>query len=119
MTMSMPPHMPGSRRAIPTTLREDSKKRLRALLEQGEVWVLRPDWEAYLREGHDRGIQIDDLPRGHQIAARAWLSQQRHVLYQRLEGDERAPEGWLESLPLYQALNNSEPETGRDWDPTA
>lgn len=81
-------------------------ERLRKLLEQDEEWVLRPDWMAYLRGKEDGRVDIAALPRGHRVAAKAWLSQQRHRLYQKLEGGESAPDGWLESLPLYRAMDD-------------
>lgn len=102
----MHPRTPGSRRAIPANLKPSETERLRGLLHQGERWVLRPDWMAYLRSSHRDGVDIASLPRGHRVAARAWLGQQRHNLYRALEGGEVAPDGWLESLPLYAALGD-------------
>ncbi|MDX1657444.1 MAG: hypothetical protein R3343_01360 [Nitriliruptorales bacterium] len=110
MTMSMPPHMPGSRRAIPTAMSTEGVKRLRALLDQGDEWILRPHWEKYLRGEHDGGADIDELSRDQRWAARAWLAQQRHEIYRKLEGEEAAPDGWLESLPLFQALTDEAAE---------
>lgn len=106
MTMTMPPNTPGSRRVIPANLRPDEVERLRWLLNQDERWVLRPDWLPYLRSARKDGVDIASLPRGHRIAARAWLAQQRHPLYRAVEGGEAAPDGWLESLPLYEALSD-------------
>lgn len=106
MTMTMPPNTPGSRRAVPDHMDADEIERLRSLLHQREHWVLRPDWHAYL-EGEDRqGVAIAGIGRDHRIAARSWLAQQRHRLYRALEGEAHAPDGWLEELPLYQALGD-------------
>lgn len=104
--MTKHPNTPGSRRAIPVNLKPEEVDRLRALLHQGEQWVLRPDWMPYLRSTRQDGVDIASLPRGHRIAARAWLGQQRHQLYRAVEGGELAPDGWLESLPLYEALGD-------------
>lgn len=106
MTMSMPPNTPGSRRAIPANLKASEVERLRELIQQDQRWVLRPDWMSYLRSDHLTGVDIASLPRGHRIAARAWLAQQRHALHRAVEGSGEAPDGWLESLPLYRALSD-------------
>ncbi len=107
MTKTMPPRMPGSRRSVPRNLTESQRRRLRELLDDPDTWVLRPSWLRYLLDG-DKGtlIHTDSLTADGRSAAIAWLRQQRHALYRALEGGEVAPEGWLESLPLYQRLTS-------------
>ncbi len=105
MTTTMPPVMPGSRRAVPHHPTEEHAKLLRDLLDQGEQWVLRGDWESYLRTGSPRAmVAITTLTDDHCVAAAAWLRQQRHALYRAIEGELCAPDGWLEARPLYKAL---------------
>lgn len=105
MIKAMPPRVPGSRRSVPRNLTEEQRERLRTLLEDPDTWVLRPGWLRFLVDG-DEGqiVATDKLNADERAAALAWLKQQRHALYQVLEGGERAPDGWLEDLPLYQRL---------------
>lgn len=106
----MPPHGPGSRRAVPLLLTDDQRARLRWLLEDPKMWVLRSDWENFLHTGDRRTlVETDDLTRDQRVAALSWLRQQRHALYQALEGDREAPEGWLEGFDLYQRLSEGIP----------
>ena len=106
ITKRMPPRMPGSRRSVPRNLTTEQRERLRTLLEDPETWVLRPGWLRFLLDG-DEGqiVATSQLNADERAAALAWLKQQRHALYQVLEGAERAPDGWLERLPLYQRLS--------------
>lgn len=105
MTMTMPPNLPGSRRVVPLFPTDVQLDHLRALLKQSDAWVLRPRWQRYLDGGEDRHLTpIASLSRDQRIAARAWLRQQRHRLYEALEGGRMAPDDWLEALELYQAL---------------
>jgi hypothetical protein len=95
----------GARRAVPENLDEQQLARLRWLLEDPDSWVLRPGWEPFLRTG-DRAtlVRPEDMTLDHRVAAVAWLRQQRHRLYQVLEGERIAPPGWLEGLGIYQRL---------------
>lgn len=97
-----------SRRAIPATLTEQQRARLRVMLEDPDTWALRPGWYRFVVHG-DAGTLVspDELTRDQRIAALAWLGQQRHVLYRVLEGGNRAPEGWVESLPISRRLAGS------------
>lgn len=105
MTTTQPPSTPGSRRAIPVQPTRQQAERMEALLRQDRDWVLRGDWESYLRTGAPWTLRpVDGLTRDQRIAALEWLRQQRHRLHQVVEGQERAPAGWLEDLPLYRAL---------------
>jgi hypothetical protein len=105
MTKRMPPRHRGSRRDVPRDLTQPQRERLRELLDDPDTWVLRPGWAPYLLDG-DEGplVHTDDLTADHRSAAIAWLRQQRHALHRELEGGEVAPDGWLESLPLYRRL---------------
>lgn len=103
MTMTAPPNTPGSQRAVPRHPLPRTVTRLRELLG-GKRWVLRPSWSDYLAGGDEPLVPIDHLTRDQRVAARSWLQQQRHALYRALEGGERAPDGWLEDMPLYQSL---------------
>ncbi len=97
-----------SRRAIPATLTDEQRARLRLLLEDPDTWALRPGWHRYVVHG-DAATLVDPgtLTRDQRIAALAWLGQQRHVLYRVLEGGSRAPAGWVESLPISRRLASS------------
>lgn len=104
----MTTHQPvrgGWRRTVPAQLTPVQRERLRDLIEDPDTWVLRHAWDAYLLDG-DPGRIVDPatLSAGHLVSALEWLRQQRHPLYRALEGGQRAPEGWLESLPLYRRL---------------
>lgn len=90
---------------IPLVITDDETRHLRALLEQGEVWVGRARWVRWLREGQDRDtMPIIDMIHDDRIAACAWLRQQRHALFGTVKGGTRAPGGWVEELPLYRGL---------------
>jgi hypothetical protein len=95
----------GSRRTIALDLNEEQRGRLRELLEDPDTWVLRHAWDDHVLDGRP-GTIVDpaDLTRDHLAAAIAWLRQQRHPIYRVLEGGNRAPDGWMESLPLYRRL---------------
>lgn len=100
----------GYRRAVPPSLDEEATARLRWLLHDPEHWVLRTSWERYLRTGEESLlITTDQLTQDQRAAAAAWLGQQRHALYRALEGGDRAPDGWLESLPMMQAFCERNP----------
>jgi hypothetical protein len=100
-----PPTGRGSRRAIPRRLTDAQRERLRSLLTDPDTWVLRPDWERYLLDGDEATlVHTDELSRDHRTSVLAWLEQQRHTLHRVLEGGEVAPDGWVESLPLYTRL---------------
>ena len=105
MTMTMPPAMASSRRAVPARLTDAQRERLRFLLNDPDTWVLRPAWERFLLQGdHATLVATDELSADHRTAALAWLRQQRHALHRALEGDAVAPDGWLEQLPLVARL---------------
>lgn len=95
----------GSRRTVPLDLTAPQRDRLRALLEDPDTWVLRHAWDDYLLDGLS-GTVVDpaDLTRDHLVAAISWLEQQRHPMFRALGDGDRAPDGWLESLPLYRRL---------------
>lgn len=102
---------PGRRRAVPPRLSGEACERLRWLLHDPDHWVLRTGWERYLATG-DEGLLVrtDALTQDQRVAATAWLRQQQHALHRALEGDDRAPEGWLEDLPMVRAfLDRNEP----------
>lgn len=110
MTSTMPPHGPGSRRAVPSRLNDEQRARLRWLLEDPDSWVLRPGWEPFLLHGDRTALlRPQDLTRDHRVAALAWLRQQRHALHRALEGGPVAPDGWLETFPLYRRLTGEDP----------
>ncbi|MFA9430633.1 hypothetical protein [Egicoccus sp. AB-alg2] len=97
--------MPGSRRAVPDRLTDEQAARLRWLLEDPVHWVRRTKWEDFLLQGNEAVVvETDSLTSDQKVAALAWLRQQRHRLYAVLEGGSRAPDGWLESFPLYDRL---------------
>lgn len=105
---TVPP--PGSRRAVPSGLSEVQRRRLQQLLDDPDTWVLRTSWLAFLQHGNDATlIATDALSADQRAAALAWLRQQRHALHRELVGDESAPDGWLESLPLVQRLESLGP----------
>lgn len=107
MTLSPPPTVPGSRRVLPPVPDRHQVERVRSLLEQDQHWVLRGDWSRYLTgDGQVGLVPISRLMRDQRIAAAAWISQQQHALYETLEGQRTAPDGWLATLPLYRALTN-------------
>ncbi len=107
MTMTMPPNLPGSRRALPVWPSSTQEKAVRTLLEQGELWIVRPRWEKYLRTGDlEIATPIDGLTKQQVIAILSWLRQQQHELHRVVEGSVPAPDGWLESLPLHRAFND-------------
>lgn len=95
----------GARRSLPTSPSDDQRHRLTELLA-GDRWVLRGDWEPWLEGDRDGApCPLDDLTRDQRIAALWWLRQQRHDLHHVVVGGRRAPDGWLESTPLYRALS--------------
>lgn len=96
------PHSATSR-TVPARLTDSQRALLASLLDQDTRWIRRDDWLDFLA-GSDAGTNIDDLTADQRSAAVAWLRQQRHELYRATEGGTRAPDGWLESLPLYQRL---------------
>ncbi len=105
VTSTMPPNGPGSRRAVPMRLTDEQRERLRWLLEDPDMWVLRTEWEPFLATGDRRTlVWTDELSKDQRVAAIAWLEQQRHSLHAALEGGFEAPDGWLEGFPLYQRL---------------
>lgn len=107
MTLTAPPNVPGSRRVLPRAPDEHQVERVRALLQQGQHWVLRGDWSRYLNGDGEIGlVPISRLVRDQRVAAAAWISQQQHSLYETLEGDRTAPDDWLSALPLYRALTS-------------
>jgi hypothetical protein len=95
----------GIRRVVPERLDAEQRERLRWLLDDPDTWVLRPGWEPFLLRG-SQGLLVatDDLTADQRQAALAWLRQQRHTLHRALEGGIRAPDGWLEALPLVRRL---------------
>jgi hypothetical protein len=99
------PYRPGGSRMVPRRMTDEQRDRLRWLLDDPELWVLRTGWKRFLVEG-DRTplVATDSLTADQRAAALAWLRQQRHSLYRALEGGRVAPDGWLESLGLYQRL---------------
>lgn len=96
---------PGHRRAVPPRLSPEATERLRWLLHDPDHWVLRTSWERYLRTGEESLlVRTDALTQDQRVAASAWLRQQRHALHRALEGADRAPDGWLEGLPMMRAF---------------
>ncbi len=101
----MLPQIPGSRRVIPLVISQTETEHLRRLLEQDEAWVGRARWVRWLEDGQlSDTMPIDDMEHDDRIAACAWLRQQRHALHGTVEGGRRAPDGWVEDLPLYRGL---------------
>ncbi len=95
----------GYRRTVPPHLDAAATERMRWLLHDPDHWVLRTNWERYLRTGDEHLlVTTDRLTQDQRIAAAAWLTQQRHALHRAVEGGDRAPDGWIESLPMMQAL---------------
>lgn len=104
---------PGHRRAVPPRLKPEATERLRWLLHDPDRWVLRTSWERYLRTGEEALlVRTDALTQDQRVAAAAWLRQQRHALHRALEGGGRAPDGWLESLPMMRAFMARREPTG-------
>lgn len=107
MTTTMPPHTPGLRRTIPPDPSPDVLEYLRRLLRQDEGWVRRPHWSAYLATGDAKHLRpLEELTRNQLVAVHAWIRQQRHELHRALEGGRIAPDGWVESFPLYEAVRD-------------
>lgn len=101
------PQIPGGRRVIPRPAGESAVTHLRELLEQGDVWVTRARWRRWLEEGRSEDtVAISSMVPDERLAARVWLRQQRHGLHSALGGEGlRAPDEWLCSQPLYDALD--------------
>ena len=90
---------------IPLVISASQTAHLRELLNQDEVWVGRARWVRWLQDAQRSDtMAIEDMRHDDRIAACAWLRQQRHALYDAIEGGERAPEGWVEDLPLFRGL---------------
>ncbi|MBW3619699.1 MAG: hypothetical protein KY461_05595 [Actinobacteria bacterium] len=108
MTTTLPPHTPGLRRIIPPDASPAVVEHLRALVEQTDGWVRRPSWADYLARGGSRHLRpIEELSRDQLVAVHAWFRQQRHALYRVLEdATGPAPDGWVESLPLYRVVRD-------------
>lgn len=95
----------GYRRTVPPHMDGASRERLQWLLHDPDHWVLRTNWERYLRTGdEDLLVTTDQLTQDQKVAAASWLRQQRHALHRALELGDRASDGWLESLPMMQAF---------------
>ncbi len=109
----------GYRRAVPPGLSAAARDRLRWLLHDPDHWVLRNSWERYLRSGDDALlVRTDALTQDQRVAAAAWLRQQRHAIHRAVEGEDRAPDGWIESLPMMRAfLERREPSADLDQVP--
>lgn len=104
---------PGHRRAVPPRIDAAGSSRLRGLLQDRDHWVLRTGWEHYLRTGDESLlVRIDALTQDQRVAAVAWLRQQRHALHRAIEGGDRAPDGWLEGLPMVDAFTSRRDPTG-------
>lgn len=91
---------------IPLFADENVRRHLGALLDQGDVWVVRGRWARWL-DGADPAdtVPIGTMLPDERLAARAWLRQQRHDIHRTLGHHGRAaPEGWIESQPLYRSL---------------
>lgn len=101
------PQIPGSRRVVPALAGPTVVEHLASLLDQDEVWVSRARWQRWLTTGRDEDtVPIESMAPDDRLAARAWLRQQRHVLHAALVGEgDRAPQGWIEGQPLFQALD--------------
>jgi hypothetical protein len=104
---------PGHRRAVPPRLSDEARERLRWLLNDPHHWVLRTSWERYLASGDESLlVRTDALTQDQRVAAAAWLRQQRHALHRALEGADRAPDGWLDGLPMVRAFDARRDPTG-------
>jgi hypothetical protein len=104
---------PGHRRAVPPRLSDEARERLRWLLHDPHHWVLRTSWERYLATGEESLlVRTDALTQDQRVAAAAWLRQQRHALHRALEGADRAPDGWLDELPMVRAFDAHRDPTG-------
>lgn len=81
---------------------------VRGLLSQSEVWVTRARWSRWLRDGDAVDtVPIATMRADDRLAARAWLAQQRHVLYRTLGGEGlRAPVDWMTRQPLFRGLGD-------------
>jgi hypothetical protein len=102
---AMTPDRPGASRTVPQRLTDEQRRRLRWLLDDPELWVLRTGWHRFLLDDDRTAlVSTDQLTADQRVAALAWLRQQRHSLYRALEGGPIAPDGWLEAFGLYQRL---------------
>lgn len=90
---------------IPLVITDTETKHLQQLLEQGDQWVVRARWVRWLREGQlSDTIPIASMRHDERIAACSWLRQQRHYLHETIHGGRRAPDEWIQQLPLYKGL---------------
>lgn len=107
MTTTLPPHTPGLRRTIPPDPSPVALEGLRLLVNQDEGWVRRPSWALFLASADPDCLRpLEELSRDQLVAVHAWLRQQRHALHGALEGGGCAPDGWIESLPLYAVVRD-------------
>lgn len=98
------PSGPSSRRAVPRNPTPEQREALRDWLQREDRWIMRPVWDRWLEQPDDAlMVPMSALTHDQYFAAQAWLEQQRHGLHNAVEGGP-APEGWLESLPLYRGL---------------
>jgi hypothetical protein len=103
---SATPDRPDTSRMVPRRLSPEQCDRLRWLLEDPELWVLRTGWHRFLLDGDRTAlISTDSLTADQRVAALSWLRQQRHALHRALEGGPIAPDGWLERFGLYERLS--------------
>jgi hypothetical protein len=99
------PDRPGASRKVPQRLTGEQRDRLRWLLDDPELWVLRTGWDRFVVDGDRTAlVHTDSLTADQRVAALSWLRQQRHALHRALEGGSSAPDGWLERFGLYQRL---------------
>lgn len=99
----------GLMRTIPPKPSDEAREKLAWLLQQSEGWHLRGAWAAWLGGERFTTTPITDLTPDQRIAAMAWLRQQRHALHRVITDvkgrrPHRAPDGWIESQPIYAAL---------------
>lgn len=115
--LDIPSNHLGLMRTIPPKPSDNARRLLTELLQQEEGWHLRGAWSAWLGGERFEMTPIDELTPDQRIAAVAWLRQQRHALHRVIEdvhGREphRAPDGWVESQPIYAALEAVKPPPG-------
>ena len=104
--MALPPaRVHPSNRRVPVVVRPHHVEHVRGLLHQGTTWVQREAWARWLETGDEAlGRPVATMGRDERIAARAWVQQQQHVLHGLVVGPRRAPDGWVDGLPLVTAL---------------